>query len=210
MKTNIIPLIAIAFASCTSINSHSSRSDKQQVEVSMHKMRTEIEELKHDLNTQQMQLGIYEGKLVHIDDLIDSLKIESSEKQKSTLEELEYHIASIEKKLDKYEAKQKEILADLSQLETHANHTIKAMGQYKEKMKEFEHNLTLHNDVINEIGKVKHQIKQSSLSSNGYIVQSGDSLQRIASKFNTSIDELKELNDLKDDLIIVGQELTIP
>lgn len=212
----MLPIILAAASSCTSINSSSGKGEKQQIEVSLHKLRTDIEELKHDLNTQQMQLGIYEGKLVHVDDVIDSLKIESNEKQKSTLEELEYHIAAIEKKLETYEARQKEIIADLSQLETHANHTIKALSQYKEKIKEFEQMLSFHDEVINEVSQLKRHLNHTAkISSEGrslenYTVKSGDSLQRIARHYNTSIDDIKRLNGLKDDLIIVGQELTVP
>ncbi|MDN3505506.1 MAG: LysM peptidoglycan-binding domain-containing protein [Rhabdochlamydiaceae bacterium] len=201
--------------SCAAINS-AGKGDKQQVEMSMHRLRTDIEELKHDLNTQQMQLGIYEGKLVRVDDIIDTIKVESTEKQKSTLDELEYHLASIEKKLEKYETGQKEILADLSKLEAHANQTSKAMSQYKDKIKEFEQTLSFHNEVISEISKLKKHINHAAALSNEnrkfqtYIVKSGDSLQRIARNYNTSIDQLKRLNELRDDLIIVGQELSVP
>ena len=202
----------LTLASCTSVN-NSSKGEKQQIEISMHNLRTDIEELKHDLNTQQMQLGIFEGKLVHIDDIIDSLKIESNEKQKSALEELQYHLSSIEKKLEHFETKQKEILTDLSQLESHANHTTKALGQYKEKVKEFEQTLALHTDIIKEFGQIKQHLpsqdtQKASLSR--YKVKAGDSLQRIAKNHNTTIEELKRVNHLRDDLIIVGQELIIP
>ncbi|MCF7851795.1 MAG: LysM peptidoglycan-binding domain-containing protein [Simkaniaceae bacterium] len=211
----LLSLTPFLFASCASIHS-TNRGEKQQIEMSMHRMRTEIEELKHDLNTQQMQLGIYEGKLVRIDDQIDSLKVESSEKQKSTLEELQYHIAMLEKKLDKFEGKQKEILSDLMQLETHANQTIKALGQYKDKIKDLEQSIAFHNEVIAEIGKLKRHFKEiSALHQEGhglraYTVKSGDSLQKIAKNYNTSIDALKKINELNDDLILVGQELMVP
>jgi septal ring factor EnvC (AmiA/AmiB activator) len=73
MKKIILPLMAICSA-CTSINS-SSKGEKQQVEISLHKVRADLEESKHDINTQQMQLSILEGKLARVDDLIHSIKI---------------------------------------------------------------------------------------------------------------------------------------
>jgi LysM repeat protein len=43
-----------------------------------------------------------------------------------------------------------------------------------------------------------------------YIVRPGDSLEKIARIYETSSDELKKLNQLSNDLIIVGQELMVP
>jgi len=42
-----------------------------------------------------------------------------------------------------------------------------------------------------------------------YIVKSGDSLSVIASKYNVSVDSLKQANNLKTDLIKLGQKLVI-
>lgn len=47
-------------------------------------------------------------------------------------------------------------------------------------------------------------------SSNIYIVQRGDTLYSIASKFNITVDELKKANNLTSNAIIVGNELIIP
>ena len=44
-----------------------------------------------------------------------------------------------------------------------------------------------------------------------YVVQPGDVLWKLAQRFGTSIDELVNLNDIRNpDLIFVGQVLTIP
>ncbi len=45
---------------------------------------------------------------------------------------------------------------------------------------------------------------------NTYIVQKGDSLYSIARKFNTTVDELKNLNNLTSDILNIGQILRIP
>ena len=46
--------------------------------------------------------------------------------------------------------------------------------------------------------------------SNSYVVKSGDSLWSIAKKYNTTVDELKAANNLKNNLLSVGQILRIP
>ena len=43
-----------------------------------------------------------------------------------------------------------------------------------------------------------------------YSVVAGDSLSKIALKFDTTINEIKELNHLSSDMIFVGQTLLIP
>ena len=45
---------------------------------------------------------------------------------------------------------------------------------------------------------------------NTYTVKSGDSLWSIAKKFNVSVQELKEINDLTSNLLNIGQVLVIP
>ena len=43
-----------------------------------------------------------------------------------------------------------------------------------------------------------------------YTVQSGDSLYSIARRFNTTVDELKTINNLTSDILSIGQKLLIP
>lgn len=45
---------------------------------------------------------------------------------------------------------------------------------------------------------------------NIYVVQAGDSLYSIATKFGTTVDELKDANDLASNSLSIGQELIIP
>ena len=62
--------------------------------------------------------------------------------------------------------------------------------------------------VANYIG-VPYVAPEGS-SSNLYVVKSGDSLYSIASRFNTTVDELKRANNLTSNLLNIGQTLVIP
>ena len=43
-----------------------------------------------------------------------------------------------------------------------------------------------------------------------YTVKKGDSLYSIAKKYNTTVDELKRINNLSSNLLSIGQKLIIP
>lgn len=70
--------------------------------------------------------------------------------------------------------------------------------------------------AINNLSDNKLAIGQllnvpSGLSSvNTYTVSSGDTLYSIAKKFGISIDKLKDINQLKDNMLKIGQKLIVP
>ena len=69
--------------------------------------------------------------------------------------------------------------------------------------------LTSDNLSVGQVLKVGDS-SGSSNSSNTYIVKSGDSLWKIANKYDISVSELKNLNGLTSDNLSVGQILKIP
>ena len=52
-------------------------------------------------------------------------------------------------------------------------------------------------------------IAPSSTSDLIYIVKSGDTLSQIAQKYNTTVQKIKDLNNLKSNIIYVGQKLKL-
>ena len=64
--------------------------------------------------------------------------------------------------------------------------------------------------VVKEIAKYKgYNYKEPSLQEE-YIVQKGDTLWNISKKLGTSVNELKELNNLTSNLLFIGQKLKVP
>lgn len=59
-----------------------------------------------------------------------------------------------------------------------------------------------------QIGQVL-KIPLEEINETTYTVQKGDSLYSIARKYNTTIDKLKELNDLTSNLLSIGQILIV-
>ena len=68
-------------------------------------------------------------------------------------------------------------------------------------------NLTSNNLSIGQVLKIP--MSSSNSSGTTYIVKSGDNLYSIARKFNTTVDSIKKKNNLKSNLLSIGQKLII-
>ncbi len=64
--------------------------------------------------------------------------------------------------------------------------------------------------VPSQAPKVDKTVKKTEEAANIYIVVSGDALSVVAQKNKTTIAAIKELNNLKNDVIFVGQKLKMP
>ena len=69
-------------------------------------------------------------------------------------------------------------------------------------------NLTSNNLSIGQVLQIP--VSTSSGTGNTYTVKSGDSLWSIANKFNTTVDAIKNLNNLTSNNLSIGQVLQIP
>jgi LysM repeat protein len=65
-------------------------------------------------------------------------------------------------------------------------------------------------EVVKAIANYKGYNYTEPRSQDTYIVQKGDTLWNISKKLDTSVDEIKKLNNLTSNLLFVGQELKVP
>lgn len=71
-------------------------------------------------------------------------------------------------------------------------------------------NLSSNNLSIGMTLKIPLYSNKQNEETNVYVVKSGDSLWSIARMFNSTIDEIKSLNDLKSNVLRIGQRLVVP
>lgn len=72
-------------------------------------------------------------------------------------------------------------------------------------------NLSSNNLSVGQVLKLSYDTKNEDIKeSNIYTVKKGDSLWLIANKYGTTVDELKNANDLKSNTLSIGQTLIIP
>jgi len=74
-------------------------------------------------------------------------------------------------------------------------------------------NLTTNSLSIGQVLKIpstESETDTGKKEENSYIVQKGDSLYQIAKKYNTTVDELKKVNNLTSNVLSIGQKLTLP
>lgn len=64
--------------------------------------------------------------------------------------------------------------------------------------------------VLNEPNNITNSSNTNTSNSNTYVVKLGDTFYSIAKKYNVSVNDLKNANNLNDNLLIIGQKLIIP
>ena len=82
-------------------------------------------------------------------------------------------------------------------------------NKYNTTVNELKSLNNLSSDVL-QIGQVLSVPSNSVSVGNAYTVKSGDSLWSIANKYNTTVSNLKSLNNLSSDVLQIGQVLNVP
>lgn len=64
-------------------------------------------------------------------------------------------------------------------------------------------------EVLGKSMPIKDSVRQTTSSENTHKVEQGDTLYSISRRYNTSVDEIKRLNNLSDNAISIGQLLKV-
>lgn len=211
---NAFFLIGLMGAACSPLRT-SPHDEKHQLELTMHEVQTNLDDLRHDINCFQTELQIVEGRIKYFENALASLKQQDIEKHQTKIDQISHQIQSLEKKWSSWEKTSHNGKEELTQLSKYASETNSSLAQFKERIEELEQEILGQNRRIEALAKVKGNLDSLAKSLKGdisksYKIRSGDTLEKIAKEHKTTIDKIKKLNHLEQDLIVVGQELKIP
>ncbi|HSX10410.1 MAG TPA: LysM peptidoglycan-binding domain-containing protein [Chlamydiales bacterium] len=200
--------------SCSPLRS-SPNDEKHQLELTLHEVQTNLDDLRHDINCFQTELQILDGRIKYYENTLASLKQHDLEKHQAKIEQISQQIQNLEKKWASLEKGQQGDMSELRELSSHANETTAALSQFRDRISELEGEILSQNRRFDELAKLKGNIETLAKGLGAgsfkiYKVKSGDSLEKIARVHKTNVEQIKKLNNLEQDLIVVGQELKIP
>jgi len=187
-------------------------------------MRDSIESLRHELGNHEAEIRMAEERVDNQEATISSLRQQVLDSNQANKDLLKGSSVNLDNRLANMETSNKGFVADLRQLKTHANDTTEALNQYKQRIAELEKVINQQSQNIESLQAALRSLSDvllakegsssatagSSDSGKNYKVKSGDSLDKIAKNNGTSIKAIKELNNLSNDKIVIGQTLQLP
>ena len=205
-------MILLICSSCTNYMS-ALKDGRFENNVALHEMNYEIEELKVSLQQAHIEINALEDRIQSQESELLDLRPSSQGSD---------HITALERRFEELKAAQKSSLADLNSLNVHANKTTSSLSGYRDKIQTLEKKIATQDHRLNEVVKLKQTLSsisqamktpQNTSNTAGtttYRVIAGDTLGKIALRNHTSVQKIKELNNLNSNRIIVGQKLMIP
>jgi len=210
IKMIVFILFFTLFSSC-SFQSSPSNDPQHKLEFAIHNIKTQVEELRQELNSHQMDLHILEGKFLNQDSSLALIREKNIEVEQLKLDKIIHRLDSFAKQISFLEKTQAAMHTGIQELHLHANDTTTALAQYKSRINELE---SLINERVKEFIAIRHDLEELARPIpqvyKKYRVQRGDTLKKIAKHANVSLEHLKELNHLHSDVIYVEQELLLP
>lgn len=201
---------------CAARNNNPYSYDHQNVAI--REMRDGIDDLRHGLNNHETEIRVLEEKMKNQEIIFESIQDRVNESKMN----LKSNSSNLDNKLNTLEGTLKSIVSDLRQFKSHANESSEQLAASIDKILELEKTIEQQNKNISHLQaamqslmdafQIKDGPEKNSSSSSGqsYQVKNGDSLEKIARRHQTNVKTLKELNNLANDRIKIGQVLQLP
>lgn len=167
----------------------------------IHNCEVEIDMLKKNIESQEEARSALER------DVLKLMKATKESSRESAQSVVDKNLA-IEKQVEK-------LVIDLKEMKRFSQDLHKTFSSVEKSITTLEERLQTQAQSIQSLEKAMRALTQafkgSSTSENSstHIVQSGESLEKIAKKYNTTVRAIKDLNNLSSNMIRQGQELQI-
>lgn len=191
-----------------------------QTSFALRELRDTLDTVRHEVNNHEIEIKTYDEKIHNLETIIDSLRQHSTETAQAHKNALMDSSSTLETKINGLETTSKGLVADIKQFKNHANETASTLAQYKKKLSDLEKIIDIQNQNLDHLQtvlksltdafQVKNNLTSSSSMEKVYKVATGDSLEKIARKHQTTVQAIKDLNGLTNNKIIIGQTLKIP
>lgn len=219
-------LLLFICALFVSVQAHAARNRYSYEEdngIMQRELRDTLSDLRHEVNNHEAEIRMFEEKMNSQEAIIDSLRKQIQDNTQASKEFLKGNVSQQEEKLSLMESNLRVVSADTKQLKSILSENSQTLADSKQRITALEKIIELQNEnianlhsglrsLMDVMGKESSNRTISSAdeaSSTHYRVKAGDTLEKIAKKYNTTIKKLKELNNLSSDQIIVGQKLQI-
>lgn len=179
----------------------------------MREIRNALEAVSHESQNHEIELGMMDERIKNQEDAINSVRKQLLDTSQINKDLVKASFSSLETKISALDSANKSLIADMGHLKAHANETVVALNQFKQKLQELDQMMASHSESLDYLQtalKSLTEVLQGSDQSKSYQIQPGDSLEKLARRFHTSVRAIKELNHLTNDRIVVGQTLQLP
>jgi LysM repeat protein len=182
-------------------------SYEENQSVVLREILDSVDDMRHEVKNHETEIRMFEEKFKTQEEIIDALRQQVAEAVKAVKESIKSQSSALEMKL-------------ANQEKTQANDVGMILADYKKRIGELEKTIEIQNRNLENLQaamKALTEVLQGKNSGGNdkiaegtiYRVKAGDTLEKIAKNNNTTIKKLKELNNLKNDQIIVGQKLQL-
>jgi LysM repeat protein/cell division protein FtsB len=183
-------------------------------------LRDLLEILRHEIASHDNEIETLRARIRSQEDAIESLKQDQEAISKASRNDLRGTAQNLEERFSIQEKTLNVLIGDLKQFKSHYNESATVTKNQQERMAELEKALGLQEKNIDHLKKALKILMDAigsteteqggGSSSQVHQVKVGDSLGLIAQKYRVSVREIKDLNQLKNDMIYTGQKLQIP
>lgn len=208
---NLFCLLAIALSGCAGRFAHFGESNRER-DLAFDEMRVELADLRHALQAHKTDLSLLQERLHE-----QETRADVASRDRYQTESLSTRLALLEKKIPLLEKQHERLLGDLSSLKKGYGQSGSNFQALEQKLSSLQTQIDQCSSRLKDIQQLKTTLAQVSKaitekgvpSSRRYRVKSGDSLDKIAKQHRITVAEIKHLNDLASDKIVVGQELLL-